>query len=260
MRKSIEKLVIRQGILVLFMLVFLSACDTGGGENGLLPPPAIGGQIATPVITVNPFQSFNYPEIEITLSSTVGARIYYTLDGSPPATSSTRRLYDGPFTLTVDDGNYFTQPNAYSPFICEYHERQDSVVIPGFIRLQAIGMRAGYRNSFVASRNFQIFDPATPIEGPAGPLDGSFYGVGFGYYGYIRVDLVLEAGTIKSVTIADAYRSSTAENSMYWPTALSHAEAFILEMNSVKFDVITGASISSVGIREAGLNALGLSE
>jgi len=47
---------------------------------------------------------------------------------------------------------------------------------------------------------------------------------------------------------------------MYWPTALSHAEAFILEMNSVKFDVITGASISSVGIREAGLNALGLSE
>lgn len=82
------------------------------------------------VITTDPTNTSNLAnnsEVEVTLStSTNGAKIYYTLDGSTPTYNST--LYEGPFTVTA------------------------SGISAKTVTIKAIGMRSAYYNSQVATK------------------------------------------------------------------------------------------------------------
>jgi len=248
-----KKLLIGQGILILALLVFLAACDVDGPTSELppLPTPPPGGMVATPSIAPNPNRNFDPSQITITLATTTpDAIIYFTLDGSSPANSPTRIQYDPPLILTVADVASYTQRGVGHEYLVPA-----DVEIPGFVRMGVIAIREGFTNSFITWRNFQII----PHEQIA-IADGEHTGTGRGYYGYIEVTLVVENGEIMEVTIADGYSGSLDENPIYWPTARAHAELFMTTMNSVKFDALTGATISSAGIRVAAMDALGLIE
>ncbi|MGI6424164.1 MAG: chitobiase/beta-hexosaminidase C-terminal domain-containing protein [Tepidanaerobacteraceae bacterium] len=94
-----------------------------GDEIPVIPVSAIS-------VTTEPSDVSNLPndgEVKVELStSTSGASIYYTLDGSTPTKDST--LYEGPFTVTSpgDEG--------------------------GTVTVKAIGIRSGYNDSAVATK------------------------------------------------------------------------------------------------------------
>ena len=96
----------------MFGLLLLSGsllCACGGSSGTTTPPPA--QQAATPTITSSAAQN---GAVIVTLADTTsGAKIYYTLDGSPPTTTS--QIYQAPFlvarNLTVNA--IAAQPPAY---------------------------------------------------------------------------------------------------------------------------------------------------
>ena len=198
----------------------------------------IGPQVATPSMQMVPTgpiiigddnipRTFSNAPISITLTSTSGASIYYTLDGSDPATSATRVRHDAPITLTPA-GN----------------------TSPGNVVLQAIGIKANHPNSIIMRHEFQVF-PRVPI----GTFSGSVPGTGTGYYGSeIRVTLHFEDGFVNHIVITDFGGLQTLT---YWNVARNHAMDFINTMNSGDFDTRTGATTSSAGIRSAVMEAFG---
>lgn len=78
--------------LMLCSACLLAAC--GGGGTSTTPPPP-GQQVSTPVITTK--AALSGAQIVTLTTSTSGATIYYTLDGSTPTASSS--VYAAPFLL-----------------------------------------------------------------------------------------------------------------------------------------------------------------
>jgi hypothetical protein len=99
----------------------------GGGTGG-----GTGGTVATPTISPNG-GSFSSSQSVSLSSSTSGASLYYTRDGSTPTTSST--LYSAPFTVSSSS------------------------------TIKAIGVKSGMTNSAVASASFTINSTPTIANG-----------------------------------------------------------------------------------------------
>ena len=61
---------------------------------------------ATPCSTTAPVIEFNYPDgtVTITISPAADVTIYYTMDGTNPATSNTRKMYDPNYLPQVSSG------------------------------------------------------------------------------------------------------------------------------------------------------------
>lgn len=104
--------------LILLSVCLLAGCG-GGGSSSTTTPPS-GQQASTPVITSK--AALNGAQIVSLSTSTSGATIYYTLDGSTPTSSSS--VYTAPFLL---DAN---------------------------LTLRAIATASGETNSSVASQDF----------------------------------------------------------------------------------------------------------
>jgi hypothetical protein len=218
--------------LLLMTALAFTACpteDTGGD-----PQNPGTTRVVTPRITADPNRAFNNAPIQITLATTTaGASIYYTLDGTAPTASSTP--YTVPFSLVAGD-------TANTPY-------------RGYVRLQAIGIKEGYTNSNPASRNFQIF-PREPIGNHSGTEFGTSTAGRNG--GVVRVEITLVDGFIDTDTlkIETGYGDTPVESYEYWPIALNHATEFLPLMNSWELDVTTGATFSSTAIKEAARQAI----
>lgn len=81
------------GYLILSSVLISVGCGGGGGTS---TQPPTSQQASTPVITTKP--AMNGAEIVTLTTSTSGATIYYTLDGSTPTSASS--IYAAPFLLT----------------------------------------------------------------------------------------------------------------------------------------------------------------
>ena len=107
-----------------FMLAFflscvlMSGCGGGGGEK--TPPPPTQQTAATPTVATTAAQ--NGAVIASLATTTSGAKIYYTLDGSTPTTSS--QIYEAPFLVASN------------------------------LTVKAIAVASGYTNSTVGSQSF----------------------------------------------------------------------------------------------------------
>lgn len=85
-------------MLSLLLLPGLALCACGGGSSGggTITPPPTQQQTAKPTITTTAAQ--NSAVIVTLADSTSGAKIYYTLDGTTPSTSSP--VYEAPFLVS----------------------------------------------------------------------------------------------------------------------------------------------------------------
>jgi len=223
-----KKLMILHGILVLLLVVLLGACAAEGGELPVTVPPP---RVAMPGITTVPDRLFNDGDITITLSTaTADAIIFYTLDGTPPTSASMR--FEDVIILGIAD----TDANDH-------------------VTLRVVGTRPGFDNSVINNRNFHI-----AAREPFGNHSGTGFGVADGYYGSIRVDLTLEYGFITEVEIQDGYAYTdpeTREDGL-WYMARNPAHEFMMVMNALNFDVMSGATYSSIAIQTAAQEALAM--
>ncbi len=139
------------------------ARDNPGGAVKMTVPTIAGGKIyvgaeyalsvfglayfaANP--TISPPGGTFTNSVTVTLSSTTaGASIYYTLDGTTPTTSSI--LYTGPFTLT---NNVLVQALAAAPGAVN-----SSVASASFINSSAIGSGAGLLGQYWANTTSSAF-------------------------------------------------------------------------------------------------------
>ncbi|MCL2380960.1 MAG: chitobiase/beta-hexosaminidase C-terminal domain-containing protein [Treponema sp.] len=189
----------------------------------------MGPQVATPSIQADPNRSFGNTtdaRISITLTSTTpGASIYFTLDGSvPSAVDGTP--YTGPFYLPSGTGMAFR----------------------GHIILRAIGVRENHPDSVIASRAFQIF-PREAISGAAFRT-----GTGIGYQGgEVGVMLTLADGFITTVIFDNV---GGIQSPGYWELASDHARDFLLAMNCWDFIPVSGATYTGEAIRQAARQAI----
>jgi uncharacterized protein with FMN-binding domain len=183
----------------------------------------------------NPDRYFNNGPISITLATeTPDAVIYYTLDGSIPAAKN-GTLYAGPFDLTFDK----TKNTDYR----------------GFVRVQAIALKADYPTSAMASRIFQVF-PAEQIKGADGKpaTGGPVTGTGTGYYAPVEVSLSLNDGYITNLRFINVDDKQTEA---FFNMARTYAIEFFKVMNSADFvSAVSGASYSGNGVREAAQDAI----
>ena len=200
--------------------------------------PRYGDRIATPAIQMTPNRpvfygddeiprAFNAGTLAITLTSTPGATIYFTTNGTIPSATN---------------GESFTMPInlIYRP----------GIEPRGRIVFQAIGIKEGHPDSAVARKEFQIF-PRPTIPTPHPPSVTS-EGIGYGG-GRVEVTLTLAGGNITTVHFEDLDHRQT---SIFWIMAMDHAREFFTTMNHWDFDVRTGATATSVAIRQAAQEAL----
>jgi beta-glucanase (GH16 family) len=82
-------------IFIVLSLPGVLACACGGGGKSIATPIPVVATAATPAITTTPAQ--NGAVLVSLSSSTSGAPIYYTVDGSAPTTAS--QLYEAPFLV-----------------------------------------------------------------------------------------------------------------------------------------------------------------
>jgi hypothetical protein len=206
-----------RGVFPLLLIVFLGACPTDASVDDNTP-------VGAPVIRLNPDRSFNNEPISISLSSaTDGAIIYYTTDGSAPTAASTR--YTAPFSL-----------NPTTP--------------PGRVVVQAIGIKEGLKNSSISRQNLQIFGTAKWSN-----ITATGTGTANGHGPGLTVVIELKEGVIDVVNSSIDGPNETLDLGMY-STARNHALNFWQRMNHWDFDAVSGATESSVGIREATRQAL----
>ena len=88
-------------------------------------------------------------------------------------------------------------------------------------------------------------------DGGSGFIDGAYTGTSAGYGGDITVEVVVEDGAIAEVNIV----SADGEDQEYMDMAMQVAEDIVSEQ-SVEVDTVTGATLSSIGIRNAAILAL----
>ncbi|HEY3705216.1 MAG TPA: family 16 glycosylhydrolase [Terracidiphilus sp.] len=106
--------------LLLLSGTMLCACGGGSGSNSNNPPPVTKPTAATPTLSTANAQ--NGAVLVSLADSTSGAKIYYTLDGSTPTTSS--EIYQAPF------------------------------LVASSITVKAIAVASTYNNSTAASQTF----------------------------------------------------------------------------------------------------------
>lgn len=113
----------RKGVFM-FSLVLAGAllCSGCGGSNGAstTPPPTPTPTVATPTVATTPAQ--NGAVIATVSTTTSGATIYFTLDGSTPTSSS--QVYQAPF------------------------------LVASSLTVKTLAVAAGYNNSVVGSQAF----------------------------------------------------------------------------------------------------------
>jgi len=172
-------------------------------------------------------RSFNAGTLAITLTSTPGATIYFTTNGTIPSATN-GEPFTAPINLTYRPG---IEPR-------------------GHIVLQAIGIKEGHPDSAIVRKEFQVFPRAT-IPTPH-PPSVTREGIGFGG-GRVAVTLTLVGGDITTVHFEDLDHRQT---SVYWIMAMNHAREFFATMNHWDFDIRTGATATSVAIRQAAQEAL----
>ena len=249
-----KKLTILPGVLALFLLVFLGACDSG---DDMFQMPQLGPQVFEPTLTFDTEWWFNDGPIEITFTAQstptrpAAETIRYTLDGATPTASST--LYEAPFLLTTGEN----RPHPAALEVPGY--------IRGAIRLRAVGFRPNHPQSGSVDGvalggdvepYFQIFSPVLFASSPAEPLEGTETGPDhYGENKTVEVTLEILDGKIDSVDITSIPPVS-GYSAPYWERAVAHATAFMQTMNSAEFDVRTGSTISSRLIRMAAMDAL----
>jgi uncharacterized protein with FMN-binding domain len=228
------------GISALLLVVFLSACpvedpDTTNGTND--------GKVATPVIGMNPSRFFHNDRIEISFSSsTSGAEFYYTLNGNAPSASSGTK-YTGPFFLELDNANIRGTP------------------LTGYIQVQVIGIKEGFRNSTVGKKNLQIFPKETIKDNDGNVIAlASDTGIGVGGYHNPTTQKILVTVTVTNGIITADYTNghegTDSHTPEYWTVAVNHANLFLSTMNSCDFDTMTGATFSSRAIKDGLKKAL----
>ena len=88
-------------------------------------------------------------------------------------------------------------------------------------------------------------------NGTAEYEDGTYEGSGIGFGGGIRVEVLIEDGTIKEINILQA----DDEDDAYLNTAEVILED-IINAQSAEVDTVSGATFSSLGIRDAVTDAL----
>lgn len=211
-----------RSVFALLLIVFLGACPTDTSDDN----PKDNTPVGAPVIRLNPDRSFNNEPISISLSSTTdGAIIYYTTDGTTPsATNGT--LYSGSsFSL-------------------------DPIDPPGRIYVQAIGIKEGLKNSSISSRNLQIFEKENWSN-----ITATGTGTATGHGPGLTVVIELKDGVIDLINSSIEGPNETPDLEMY-STARNHALNFWQRMNHWDFDAVSGATESSRGIREATRQAL----
>jgi hypothetical protein len=211
---------VTRGVFALLLIAFLGACPTDASDDD----PKDNTPVGAPVIRLEPDRSFNNEPISISLSSTTdGAIIYYTTDGSAPAATSTR--YTGPFSL-------------------------DPIDPPGRIRVRAIGIKEGLENSSISSRNLQIFEKKNWSN-----ITATGTGTATGHGPGLTVVIELKDGVIDLKKSSIEGPNETQDLEMY-STAKKHALNFWQRMNHWDFDAVSGATESSRGIKEAARQAL----
>jgi len=94
-----------------------------------------------------------------------------------------------------------------------------------------------------------------PVVNPGIYTDGTFEGVGKGFAGDIKIEVVVENGNIKEIKLVEH-----AETADLGDKAMETVIASMIETQEVDVEIVTGATKSSEGIIAAVKAALGLEE
>lgn len=98
--------------LFLVSVFFFAGCGSGSGGGGQTSTTATSQQASTPVVTTS--AALNGAKLVTLTTSTAGASIYYTLDGSQPSTSSA--YYTAPFLVASNVTlNAIATATGYNP-------------------------------------------------------------------------------------------------------------------------------------------------
>lgn len=107
---------------------------------------------------------------------------------------------------------------------------------------------------FLFTSDFTFSEPDHSTTGedvPAELEDGTFVGTGEGFGGPIEVEVTVEGGEIVEITVLDHSETEGVSD-----PAFEEIPAEIMESNSTDVEVVSGATYTSTGIREAVVNAL----
>jgi len=107
---------------------------------------------------------------------------------------------------------------------------------------------------FLFTSDFTFSEPDTATTGedvPAELEDGTFVGTGEGFAGPVKVEVTVEGGEIVKIMVLDHNETEGVSD-----PAFEEIPAEIMESNSTDVEVVSGATYTSTGIREAVVNAL----
>ena len=107
---------------------------------------------------------------------------------------------------------------------------------------------------FLFTSDFTLSKPDKSTTGEDVPTeleDGTFVGTGDGFDGPIKVEVTVEGGEIVDITVLDHSETEGVSD-----PAFEKIPAEIIESNSTDVEVVSGATYTSTGIREAVVNAL----